>query len=130
MSEFRTNAPQVIANEGLAQGPNVAARAGFEPATLRTKGVESTNEPPRPTSCQRLLHSARLQKALLSSSTRPFLNCLLRTIRTLFHEFYTNTFMDPTNNTYYQHIFLLAVKLILLFVSHYVVYHPTCLLQA
>src|SRR6218665_3301534 len=29
--------------------PNVAARAGFEPATLQTKGTESTNEPPRPT---------------------------------------------------------------------------------
>src|SRR6218665_2390046 len=27
----------------------LAARAGFEPATNRTKGVESTNEPPRPT---------------------------------------------------------------------------------
>ena len=27
----------------------MAARAGFEPATLWTKGVESTNEPPRPT---------------------------------------------------------------------------------
>src|SRR6218665_2791378 len=35
------------ASEGLAQGPYVAARAGFEPATLRTKGVESTNEQPR-----------------------------------------------------------------------------------
>ena len=27
----------------------VAARAGLEPATLRTKRDESTNEPPRPT---------------------------------------------------------------------------------
>src|SRR6218665_1017396 len=36
------------ASEGLAQGIYVAARAGFGPATLRTKGVESTNEPPRP----------------------------------------------------------------------------------
>ena len=27
----------------------VAARAGFEPATIRTKGVEYTNAPPRPT---------------------------------------------------------------------------------
>ena len=38
------------ASEGLAQGPYVAARAGFELATLRTKGDESTNEPPHPTS--------------------------------------------------------------------------------
>ena len=31
------------------QGPYVAARVGFEPATLQTKGDESTYEPPRPT---------------------------------------------------------------------------------
>ena len=30
--------------EGLALGPNVAARVGFEPATLRTQGTE----PPHP----------------------------------------------------------------------------------
>ena len=48
MSEFHAEAPQATANEGLAQGPYVAARAGFEPATLRSKGDESTNEPPRP----------------------------------------------------------------------------------
>ena len=35
--------------EGLAQGPYVAARAGFEPTTLRWKGIDSTNAPPRPT---------------------------------------------------------------------------------
>ena len=35
------------ASEGLAQGPNVAARAGFESMTLwMYKGDESTNEPP------------------------------------------------------------------------------------
>src|SRR6218665_832912 len=34
------------ANKGLAQGPYLADRAGFEPTTLRTKGDESTNEPP------------------------------------------------------------------------------------
>ena len=49
MSEFHAEAPQAIASEELAQGPDVAARAGFEPATLRTKGAKSTNEPPRPT---------------------------------------------------------------------------------
>ena len=32
---------QSIVNEELAQGPYVATRAGFEPATLRTKGDES-----------------------------------------------------------------------------------------
>src|SRR6218665_1331470 len=43
------------ASEGLAQGPYVAARAGFEPTTLRTKGVESTNEPLRLTRYHRSL---------------------------------------------------------------------------
>ena len=48
-AEFHAEAPQANASEGLAQGPYVAAKAGLEPATLRTKGVESTNEPTRPT---------------------------------------------------------------------------------
>ena len=49
VSKFHAKAPQASASEGLVKGPYVAARAGFEPATLHTKGVESTNEPPRPT---------------------------------------------------------------------------------
>ena len=36
-------------SEGLAQGPYVAARAGFEPTTLRTKGIDSTKAPTCPT---------------------------------------------------------------------------------
>ena len=44
MSEFRAEAPQSTAIEGLAQGPYVADRTGFKPMTLRTKGAESTNE--------------------------------------------------------------------------------------
>ena len=42
---------QATASEGLAQGPYIylTAREGFEPTTLRTKGDESTNEPPHPT---------------------------------------------------------------------------------
>ena len=47
MSEFHTEAPQTTATEGLAQGPYMAARAGFETTTLQTKGNESTIEPPR-----------------------------------------------------------------------------------
>src|SRR6218665_1076423 len=35
-------------SEGLVQGPHVAARVEFEPATLRTRGTELTAEPPRP----------------------------------------------------------------------------------
>src|SRR6218665_726883 len=44
VSEFHAKA---TASEELAQGPYVAASAGFEPTKLRTKGDESTNEPPR-----------------------------------------------------------------------------------
>ena len=45
VSEFHAEEPQATASEGLAQGPYVEARTGFEPATLWTKGDESTNEP-------------------------------------------------------------------------------------
>ena len=46
VSEFHAEAPQATVSGGLAQGPYVVARAGVEPMTLRTKGVDSTNEPP------------------------------------------------------------------------------------
>jgi len=46
--EFDAEAPQATVSEGLTQGPYWLARAGFEPTTLQTKGVESTNAPPRP----------------------------------------------------------------------------------
>ena len=36
MSEFHAEAPQASVSEGLAQGPYVMARAGFEPMTLQT----------------------------------------------------------------------------------------------
>ena len=49
VSEFHKEAPQATVGEGLAQGPYVAARARFEPVTLRMKGIESANEPTRPT---------------------------------------------------------------------------------
>ena len=47
--EFHAKAPQATASEELAQGPYVAARAGFEPTTLWSTGIDSTNEPKRPT---------------------------------------------------------------------------------
>ena len=40
---------QTTASEELAQGPYVAAKAGFEPTTLRSKSIDSTNAPSRPT---------------------------------------------------------------------------------
>ena len=49
MPEFHTEAPQATVSEGLAQDPYVAARAGVEPMTLRTLGVDSNKAPPRPT---------------------------------------------------------------------------------
>jgi len=45
--EFQTYVPQATASEGLAQGPYMSAKVGFEPVTL-TKGVKSSNEPPHP----------------------------------------------------------------------------------
>src|SRR6218665_342399 len=39
----------------IAQGPCVAAREGFEPTTLQSKGIDSTNLPPRPTSAIRCI---------------------------------------------------------------------------
>ena len=48
MYEFHAESQQAPASEGLAQGPYVAAIAELEPTTLRTKGVEYTNAPPRP----------------------------------------------------------------------------------
>jgi len=46
--EFHAEVPEATVSEGLAQGPYVEVRAGVEPMTLRTKGVESTNESQRP----------------------------------------------------------------------------------
>ena len=40
---------QATASEGLAQGPCVSARVGFEPATVRTEDTELTTELPRTT---------------------------------------------------------------------------------
>ena len=47
MSESHAKVPQGTASEGLAQGPYVASRVGFDPMALWTKGNEPTNEPPR-----------------------------------------------------------------------------------
>src|SRR6218665_2564420 len=47
--EFHAEPPQGTASKGLAQGSYVAARAEFETATLRKKGVKPTNDPLRPT---------------------------------------------------------------------------------
>src|SRR6218665_3575228 len=39
---------QATTCEGLAQGPDVAARVGLKPETFRTQGTEPTTEPPHP----------------------------------------------------------------------------------
>ena len=46
--EFHAEAPQATVSEGLAQGSYVAARAGVEPMTLRTKDIDSNNAPHAP----------------------------------------------------------------------------------
>ena len=38
---------QATVTEGLAQGPYMVTRAGFEPTTLQQKGIDSTNVPTR-----------------------------------------------------------------------------------
>src|SRR6218665_1747738 len=45
---LHAEALQVTASEGLDQGCYVTARAGFEPGTLRSKGIDSINVPPCP----------------------------------------------------------------------------------
>ena len=40
---------QATVSEGLAQGPYVVTRAGFEPTTLRSKVIDSTNAASCPT---------------------------------------------------------------------------------
>jgi|SRR6218665_155699 len=45
--EFTRETLQATVSEGLAQGPYLAARAGFVPMTLRSKGIDSTNASPR-----------------------------------------------------------------------------------
>src|SRR6218665_1056812 len=48
LSEFTCRNLQATVSEGLAQGLYMAARAGFKPMTLWSKGIDSTNAPPRP----------------------------------------------------------------------------------
>src|SRR6218665_74664 len=45
---LHAEALQVTVSQGLAQGPYKAARAGFEPTTLQSQGIDSTNVPPTP----------------------------------------------------------------------------------
>ena len=69
VSEFLAEAPQAIASEELPQGPYVAARAGVDPTTLRTIGVDSTNEPPRPTSYYILFYYSSATQQQRSNKT-------------------------------------------------------------
>ena len=46
---LHAEALEAIVSEGLVEGPYMAARAGFEPTALGSKGVVSTNAPPCPT---------------------------------------------------------------------------------
>ena len=44
---FSAEVLQATVSEGLAHGPYLAARAGFETAPLQSKGIDSTNAPPQ-----------------------------------------------------------------------------------
>src|SRR6218665_2330472 len=99
VSEVHAETPQPILSEGLAQGPYVAARAGVEPMTLRTKGVNSTNGPPCPTKfllMRKMLHTClqtvygsasqtffcRLPVTSNAEAAQPFaITCRLQSIR-------------------------------------------------
>src|SRR6218665_1303514 len=51
VSKLTPQAKELLAttSEGLAQGPYIAARVGFEPVTFWTQGTEPTTEPLCPT---------------------------------------------------------------------------------
>src|SRR6218665_990144 len=46
---YQAEAQQATVIEGLAQGPYMGAKEGFEHATFQTQGTEPTTEPPRST---------------------------------------------------------------------------------
>src|SRR6218665_890737 len=70
--EFHAEAPQATVSEGLAQGPYVAARAGVEPMTLRTKGLDSTNAPPTPHNIDIIHGSIRMSRVVpLNQNSAP-----------------------------------------------------------
>src|SRR6218665_1187844 len=48
VSKFTCQSTIATVSEGLAQSPYVVAKVGFEPTTLRSKGINSTNVPPCP----------------------------------------------------------------------------------
>src|SRR6218665_1245958 len=47
------NVYYILLVKDLPKDPGVAARMGFEPTTFRSKGIESTNVPPRPKNINR-----------------------------------------------------------------------------
>ena len=73
-------APQATANEALAQGPYVAAGAGFESVTFQTQGTKLTTEPPGPTNnkeyrvCTTHLHVNQFSE-WLSHGSLSYLSC-------------------------------------------------------
>src|SRR6218665_1781751 len=69
-------------SEGLAQRPYVAARVGFEPATFRTQGTESTTEPPHPTKCTDLSVFLWIPPRNLHCSQPPTFHCRLKRMLT------------------------------------------------
>src|SRR6218665_2374561 len=52
-SEKVENRCYILLVKDLPKVPGVTARMGLEPTTFRSKGIESTNVPPRPTNINR-----------------------------------------------------------------------------
>ena len=114
VSEFHIEASQATASEGLAQGPYIVARTGFEPGTLRTKGVESTNEPPCNLKRKTFKAEAQLQTQFEVGRSVHVncagANCIIIVIRTMikwewlnirvFGEvpYFNGSFMDKSHN--------------------------------
>src|SRR6218665_3875849 len=66
-NHFRSSFSFVHENNTVAQGPYMVARAGFEPATLRTNGNESANVPPRPTNDINRYHRFKIHSLFVNS---------------------------------------------------------------
>ena len=76
----------------------MAARAGFEPTTLRTKGDESTNEPPCPTMNEWILPFDFRYKDV------PDVNPIKCTFSGLLKDLFRSTKPKQPNKIYYQKV--------------------------
>ena len=86
VSEFTGRSATATVSEGLAQGSCMASRAGFEPTTLRSKGIDSTNAQPRPTKSRTDFMTASPKKGIINVS--------------FIHAFILNIYIAPLQENY------------------------------